>query len=262
MTLFSSTLSEVETQLFQNLKKTKAVFPEETRRIEWGLELMRDLTIITKNALTDYPDKPNFLANHNLFARNRQLFLNAYLSLLFSSYGTQFVILRTTLENSNLMRLFNKNPQLAFEWLPKSVQKQLSKKAQMKYTKTGKHDVTYHPTSVRDLLYEELGKANVKRDLKKFYDQLCNYTHPNYRGWRELVVQTGKTEGILNMPYFLAANSETGVGANIFLMQLSFKGFVDTFKDYLLGFAKQLEEWQSNYRKLLMRYVEQDTTTI
>jgi hypothetical protein len=61
---------------------------------------------------------------------------------------------------------------------------------------------------------------------------------------------------------FLAANSETGVGANIFLMQLSFKGFVDTFKDYLLGFAKQLEEWQSNYRKLLMRYVEQDTTTI
>src|SRR3990170_1588522 len=118
MTLFGSSLTEVESRLFENLKKTKAIFPEETRRIEWGLSLMRDLTQIAKEASKEYPRKPNLYVNHDLFARNRQLLLNAYVCLLFSSYGTQFVILRTVLENSNLMRLFNKKPQCAFEWLP------------------------------------------------------------------------------------------------------------------------------------------------
>jgi hypothetical protein len=70
MSLFGSNLTEVENCLFENLKKTKAVFPEETQRIEWGLALMRDLTLITKEASKDYPNRPNLYANHYLFARN------------------------------------------------------------------------------------------------------------------------------------------------------------------------------------------------
>ena len=107
MILFSSKLFEVESRLFDNIKKTKSIFPEETQKIEFGLALMRDLTQITQNAVDDYRTKPNLYANHNLFARNRQLLLNAYFCLLSSSYGTEFVILRTVLENNNLMRLFN-----------------------------------------------------------------------------------------------------------------------------------------------------------
>jgi hypothetical protein len=68
------------------LKKTKAVFPEETVQLEIGLELMRNLTKVSHEAVNEYPLKPNLYTNHNLFSRNRQLLLNAYTSLLFSSY--------------------------------------------------------------------------------------------------------------------------------------------------------------------------------
>ena len=140
MSLFGSDITEVENRLFENMKKTKAVFPEEIRRIEWGLALMRDLTQITKDAIKDYQTKPNLFTNHNLYSRNRQLLLNAYFCLLSSSYGTEFVILRTVLENNNLMRLFNKSPQYAFEWLSEDVQKRFPKETQIKYGKSGKHD--------------------------------------------------------------------------------------------------------------------------
>ena len=155
MTLFSPNLSAVETILFENLKKTKAAYPEETLRIEMGLALMRELTRVTKDAAMDFPNKPNLMANHNLFAINRQLSLNAYLSLLFASYGTQLVILRTTLENSTLMRLFNKNPKLAFEWLPKDVQEHFSEETQRKYGESGKHDREYHHSDVSGLVNSE-----------------------------------------------------------------------------------------------------------
>ncbi len=112
--LFSATLAEVENRLLENMEKTKSVFPEETRSIEAGLGLMFKITTISKDAVKEYPEKPNFPANHNLFARSRQLLLQAYICCLSSSYGTEFVILRTVLENNNLMRLFNEKPELAF----------------------------------------------------------------------------------------------------------------------------------------------------
>ena len=254
LALFGSNLTIVESRLFENLKETKVVFPEETQRIEWGLALMRDLTQITKEASKDYPKKPNLFANHNLFARNRQLLLNAYVCLLFSSYGTQFVILRTVLENNNLMRLFNKNPQYAYEWLPKNLQKRFTEETQLKYGKSGKHDQTYFPSPVRNYVFGDIGKAKVKSDIKKFYDQLCNYTHPNFLGWQELVSKKGDTEFVLNMPWFSSVNSEIATGVTLFLMQGSFKAFVETFRGYLVGFAYQLQEWQDNFNKLMLKY--------
>jgi len=56
------------------------------------------------------------------------------------------------------------------------------------------------------------------------------------------------------MPHFQEKNAETAVGISLFLMQLTFKPFVETFKGYLAGFAYQLEEWQSNFNKLILRY--------
>jgi hypothetical protein len=254
LSLFGSNLNEVENRIFENLKKTKAVFPEETRRIEWGLALMRDLTQITKDAIKDYKTKPNLFTNHNLFSRNRQLLLNAYFCLLSSSYGTEFVILRTVLENNNLMRLFNKNPQYAFEWLSEDAQKRFPKETQIKYGKSGKHDKKYKAGFVRKHVFEEIEQEKVRKDITQFYDDLCHYTHPNFRGWHELTGKLRDIEIILNMPHFQEKNAETAVGISLFLMQLTFKPFVETFKGYLAGFAYQLEEWQSNFNKLILRY--------
>jgi hypothetical protein len=254
MGLFGFKLAKVESRLLDNIKKTKSIFPEETQRIEFGVALMRDLTGVTQDAVNDYKTKPNLFANHNLFARNRQLLLNAYFCLLSSSYGTEFVILRTVLENNNLMRLFNKEPQFAFEWLSEAVQKRFSEETQVKYGKSGKASQTYEPSFVRKYVFDEIAKEKVRNDVKELYSQLCDYTHPNYLGWQELVGQLGPTEVILNMPRFVPKNTETAMGLTLFLIQLSFKAFVETFEDYVSGFTDLLKEWQDSYFKLIFRY--------
>lgn len=256
MQLFGPKLVEVESHLFENLKKTKGVFPEEIQLIEFGLVLMRDVTQITKGTVEVYPKKPNLYTNHNLFARNRQLLLNAYLCLLFSSYGTEFVLLRTVLENNNLMRLFNKNPQLAFDWLPIEKQKQFAVETQLIYGKSGNHDKKYGFSPVADLIFEDIRKAKVKAEIWKFYGELCNYTHPNFVGWQELMGQVGEVGVIQNMPLFSSQNCENATGMVLFLMQMSFKTFVETFKGYLAGFACQLEEWQNRFNKTMLKFTD------
>lgn len=256
MILFGSKLSEVESRLFDNIKKTKSIFPEETQKIEFGLALMRDLAQVTQSAVNDYKTRPNLFVNHDLFARNRQLLLNAYFCLLCSSYGTQFVILRTVLENNNLMRLFNKNSQYAFEWLPKEKQRRFSKETQLKYGKSHMANRTFKADFVRKHVFNEIGKKKVRSEISKFHNQLSNYIHPNFLGWQELVGQRGEIEIILNMPRFLLNNAEKAVGITLYLTQLSFKTFVETFKDYVGGFADQLKEWQDNYNQLIVKYID------
>jgi len=254
MILLGKVLSKVESRLFDNIEKTKSIFPDETQRIAFGLALMRDLTQVSRDAVNDYKTRPNLFANHNLFARNRQLLLNAYFCLLCSSYGTEFVILRTVLENNNLMRLFNINPQYAFEWLPKEKQKRFSKETQLKYDKSNISNRTFKPPFVRKHIFNEVGKKKVRIEIAKFHDQLSNYTHPNFLGWQELVGQREEGEIMLNMPRFLWKNAETAMGITLYVMQLSFKTFVETYKNYVGGFADHLKEWQENYNKLIVRY--------
>jgi hypothetical protein len=260
MPIFGAKLSDIESRLLENAKKNKAIFPEEIQQIETGLTLIRDLTMITKEASEEYPEKPNYSTNHELFARNRQLLLNAYVSLLFSSYGTQFVVLRTVLENNNLMRLFNKNPQYAFEWLPVNLQKRFTEEAQLRFGKSGKHDITYYPSFVRKLVFDSVEKEKVRGDIKKFYDQLCDYTHPNYAGWKDLIIQKQDGERILNMPCFSLVESDTATGVYLFLMQMTFKAFVETFRGYLSEFAINLETWQRRNSGLLLRHMENEKT--
>lgn len=254
MILFGAELSEVETRLLDNITKTKSIFPEETQRIEFGLALMKDLTEVTHDAVKDYRTKPNLFANHSLFARNRQLLLNAYFCLLCSSYGTQFVILRTVLENNNQMRLFNKKPQYAFKWLSKEKQKRFSMEVQLKYGRRNEANITFKPSWVRKHVFNEIGKQKLRSDVEDFYHQLCNYNHPNFLGWQELVGKKGESEIILNMPLFFWKNTDKAIGITLYLMQSSFKAFVETFKDYLGGFAIQLKEWQDSFNKLILRY--------
>jgi len=255
MILFGSKLIEVESRLIENLKKTKKVFPEETERIEFGLALMRDVTQVTRNAVNDYKTKPNLITNHNLFARNRQLLLNAYFCLLCSSYGTQFVILRVVLENNFLMRLFKENPQFAFEWLSEEMQKRFPEKTQLKYGKSGISNRIFK-VDLSKRIFRDIAKKKARGEIDNIRKQLSNYIHPNFKGWQELLGRSGQTEIILNMPRFVSANSEKAVGITLYLIQLSFKAFVESFRDYLLPFADQLKEWQDGYYKLIPRYID------
>lgn len=254
--LFGYNLTQIDERLVNNLKTTKAVFPQEIQLIELGLSLMRDLTKITDEASKDYPKAPNMFANHNLFARNRQLLLNAYVSCLFSSYGTAFVILRTVLENNNLIRLFNKNPQSAYEWLPEEQQQRFMPEIREKFGKAGKHNMTFKPMPVTTLVFGDINNPQIEKEMTKFYGQLCNYTHPNFIGWKELVAIKGDVEIIQNMPSFSSTSGENVVGVLLFSMILTFKGFVETFKGYLVEFADRLMEWNNAFLKIMVRYTK------
>lgn len=255
MTLFGLQLSDVESILLSNVRKTKSVFPDETQLIEFGLTLMTKLTQISKDAIRDYWNNPNLVANHNLFARNRQLLLNAYICGLNSSYGTQFIILRTVLENNNLMRYFNKHPQHAFEWFSQEMQQRFAKDVKARYGSSKESNQTFNPRTVTESVFS-IRKGRVKKEIEEFYGQLCNYTHPNFLGWQELVGKRGETEIIQNMPQFSPNNSDKSIGMMLYLMQLSFKTFVDTFREYLSEFARDLNLWQNNYNRLIPRYIE------
>lgn len=252
--MFGLKLSEIESHLFKNIKKTKIAFPQETQSLECGLALMFDLTQAINETIGEMT-KPQLYTNMNLFARNRQLLLNAYFCFLCSNYGTQFVILRVVFENNNLMRLFKLHPQYAFEWLPSEKQKTFSPEIQLEYGKSGIKGKKFGTSGVMGEIFKN-GKQNVEKRTKKTYDELCNYTHPNFKGWRELMGVRGGSEVVLNMPAFWEENALTAIGITLYMMQLSFKTFVETFRDYAFSFAVQINEWKNNNNNLILRYME------
>ena len=158
------------------------------------------------------------------------------------------------MENNNLMRLFNLHSQYAYEWLPLATQKRFSLETQSKYNKSGRSNRTFKDRWVRNMVFKKEGKEEVGKRIKKIYSELCDYTHPNFKGWRELMGLQGKKEVLLELPAFTADNASELVGATLYFMQMSFKTCVETFRQYLFGFAFQLRAWQENFNKLMVRY--------
>lgn len=146
---------------------------------------MRDLAYETKDIAKDYQGNPDLLTNQNLFARNRELLLNAYFCMLSSSYGILVAILRVVLENAFLMRLFKKEPQLAFEWLSKGIQEQFLSGIKSKYGKSGISDRKIK-VDLNKGIFRELGTKTVRNDVNNLYRQLSDYSHPNFLGWTHL----------------------------------------------------------------------------
>jgi hypothetical protein len=255
MTLFGSDLSKVEKRILENSAKTKKVFSEETNLIELGLKLMWDSTNITQKARKDFAENPNLVANTNLFGRNRQLLTNAYSCMLFATYGTQLVNLRVVLENNNLMRLFNFSHRQAYSWLDKDKQNEFSAKIQKRYKKckARKH---LSPSSVLRKIHKKTGHDKAKINTAKIYGQLCDYTHPNFLGWQELMGMQGSNEILLDLPVFVGENTDNSLKVMLYLILYSFKTFVETFNLYMDVYtADQLTQWQEKYGKIMPKYM-------
>ena len=255
MNIFGQELSKIESHLFGNIKYTKSVFPEETKLIEFGLALLWRFTNITNEAAIMQKDKPNIIANQNLFGRNRQLLLNAYFCLLYSNFGTCFVLLRTVLENNNLMRQFNKEPKDAFIWFSKDRRNKFPAEIQTKYAADVK-EAEFKPKPFPSMkeFFSDIPNKNVQKDYERMYGELCNYSHPNYVGWQELMADEGEKENLLESPEFVAENAEIAIGLTIFYIQLSFKTYVETFKAHTMIFNDLLEKWIDGYNKFIPLY--------
>jgi len=255
MSLFGLKLSELEHHLFKNTQRTRSAFSEETRAIENGLAMMVDLTNDVNEAIRKKAE-PNIYANMRLFARNRQLLLNAYFCMLCSNYGTQFVILRTVLENNNLMRLFNLHPEYAYEWLSSEKQRQFPSQVQAKYGRSTRKNREFKDLRVRAQLFREIKKEKVAKEIKEIYGQLCDYTHPNFKGWHEVMGLHGNEEVLLRMPAFVGDNAIEAVKLSLWLMQLSFKTMVETSRVFISDFGVDLDRWQRTCNKLMVKYTD------
>lgn len=253
MVLFTKRLSEIEYGLLKNVKRSLFVFPDETMTIEEGLLLMIEMTKVSATAISDYKTKPHLFTNHNLFARNRELLLNCYISILMSSYGAHNVIARTVLENNQLMRLFRKNDYKAFEWLSKEYQSRFPKEIQKEYGKSKLFSQEFWPSTVREIVFD----GQVRNDIQTLYKKLCDYTHPNYESWKHLIYRIGDQEFVLRTPHFVDKITDGIIGLTVYLIKLSIKEFVETFRTYLKEYpdlVEKLEKWQSDSNQILFRH--------
>jgi hypothetical protein len=107
---------------------------------------------------------------------------------------------------------------------------------------------------VRRKLFEEIKKETVAKDIKKIYGELCEYTHPNFRGWHELMGLLGTEEQMLRMPAFSEGNASEIIRLSLWLFQMSFKTLVETFGKSVSDFSVHLGEWEKAYKKLMERY--------
>jgi len=89
----------------------------------------------------------------------------------------------------------------------------------------------------------------------KIYGQLCDYTHPNFVGWQEVMGLKDKTEVLLEMPTFVGANSDNSLKLMLYLMQYTLKTFVETFNQYLRDYETRLSTWQENLGKVMSKYM-------
>jgi hypothetical protein len=253
MVLFTKRLSGIESRLLENIKKSTFVFSDEIVVIEKGLLLMVELTKISATAISDYKISPHLFTNHNLFARNRELLLNCHFCVLTSSYGTHNVIARTILENNQLMRLFRKNDYKAFEWLSKEAQGRFPQATQRKYGRSKLSSQEFWPSDVRRIAFD----GQVRSEIKKLYEQLCDFTHPNYEGWKHLIYQIGDKDYVLRTPRFVDKITDGTINLTVYLIKLSIKEFVETFRSYLKehpSLAEKLEKWQKDSNQILFRH--------
>jgi hypothetical protein len=216
---------------------------------------MWNAEIILRTCYKDFKNKPDLFANANLFGRNRELLLNAYVCMLEANYGTQTVILRTALENNNLMRLFNKDMKYAFEWLPKERQMNFPLDVQKKYSGC-KENREYSPSLVRDVVFKY--KKGVKQFVGNFYDCLCDYTHPNFSGWKEIMGTRGEQEVLVDLPTLSGENASEVMKLTLYMFQLSIKTFYDTFNSYFDGtkVVELLSIWKLNFDSIMPRYMK------
>jgi hypothetical protein len=193
------------------VNRTQKVFPEEITLICATINLMRRITSISKDAIDEFPKDPRLPAIMVLFSRNRELVHFATVCLANGGYATSKVLIRVELENSLSMRLFNSRADLAREWL----------------ANPERFREAWSPWRIREYLFPK--GSRLLKDYNSFYGELCNYVHPNFKGWSE------QTRGKMMLwhPVFNADFASECIGLIFFVMIHSLKQFADAFQQWL-----------------------------
>ena len=220
MELFSRRLQRLEKSMKEVLKRTRFAFSDTIYGMEDVLDVLSDLTRIMEPVMKDSPQNPKYWANFDLFARSRVLLRSSYLCLITGNYGSALCLLRSVLENNELMLFFHLEPQEVHEW---STQPNWWKE---KENKVGK---------LRDRIFSILAEESdkVRRVFDDLYGEMSEYTHPRFRGWKELKVKEGKIIKILRHPKYDQNTIESLLRKMIFITYQTFRAFEVTYNEYL-----------------------------
>ena len=190
------------------IRRTEGIFPEETRLIRASTNLMRRMTRVSKDAVKEFSKKRDLQAIMNLFARNRELVHFSMVCLMNGGYAPTKILSRVALENTLCIRLFNKKPELAKEW----------------FTNPEEFRKEWTPQKIRDELFTK--GSSLWNSYNKFYWKLCDYSHPSFKGWSELVYD----KSILWHPVFNEDYASECIGLSFFIIVQSLQQFAEAFK--------------------------------
>jgi len=194
------------------VNRTWKVFPEEEKLLLASTNLMRRMTSISKEAVAEMKSQAALSAVMNLFARNRELVHFAIVCLMNGGYASTKVLSRAALENALYMRLFNKKPDLAKKW----------------FTNPEKFRENWTPQRVRDELFKK--GTRIWDSYNRFYWILCNYSHPSFKGWGELIHET---KGILWCPVFNKDYADECIGQIFFIIAQTLPPFILEYTKWL-----------------------------
>lgn len=193
------------------VKRTEKIFPDEIKLILASTNLMRRMTRISKDAIDEISTKPNLSAIMNLFARNRELVHFSVVCLMNGGYTSTKILSRVALENTLCMRLFNKKPILAKKW----------------FSDPDKFAKEWTPQRIRDELFVK--DSSLWHSYNVFYWKLCNYAHPSFKGWSEIVHE----RGIPWCPFFNVNYADGCIGLVFFIIVQSLQQFAEVFDNWL-----------------------------
>lgn len=197
------------------VNRTEKVFPEEITLLRASTNLMRRLTSITDKMVTLLDKRADLKAIMDLFSRNRDLVHFSSVCLFTGGYPETKILSRVALENFLLIRLFQIEPELAQLW----------------FSDPKKFREKWKAANVRKRVLSQTPKW--QESYAKFYWKLCDYTHPSFLGWIELM--KSKTEGVYIMwrPNFNPDYASECLGLIFWVIIQSTIGYTNAFNKWL-----------------------------
>jgi hypothetical protein len=196
------------------MRKTEGIFPDEIRLLLKSTNYMRRVTRVAEVAIPTFDKQPYLRAVMDLFCRNRELSHFSVVCLLNGGYAETKILSRVAMENYLLIRLFNLKPELSELWFsnPEAFRKQ------------------WEPKKIRKTLF---GNSPTKLEgYQKHYSALCDYSHPSFKGWIELMKRVDDSILIASSPEFNADYASECIGLIFYAVIQSVKGFRVAFEQW------------------------------
>lgn len=195
---------------------------------------MRRVTKISPNQVSLLSSEPHLGPSVDLFCRSRELLHFSIVCLVNGGYAEAKILLRAAFENAQLIKLFAIKPDLAKEWIfePEKFKNQ------------------WTPSKVRRTVVSQEANLEVRNGSDRIYANFCEYTHPSFNGWMELLRKQDNTILISAIPEFNAEYASECIGLICFLM-------IETLGAYFTVYIKYLSnETCEEAKKLLPKIYE------